>query len=185
MSKRVKGMLIETIRERIGESRDVLLIDASRLDANVANEFRLALRQKNIGALTVQNTLARRALNDIGITSLDSLLAGPTTLVWGGQDIVDLSKEIAKWANEIKELEVKGGTSEGETLDAAAVEALSKSLSREELLSKLAGMLLSPGAQLASALLNPGASLASQVEKISEGAGGAGESGGTEQSEEA
>ena len=56
--------------------------------------------------LTVQNTLARRALNDVGVTSLDSLLAGPSTLVWGGQDVVDLSKEIAKWAKEISELEI-------------------------------------------------------------------------------
>jgi large subunit ribosomal protein L10 len=175
MSKRVKGMLIETIRERIGESRDLLLIDSSKLDANTANRFRLALREKGMTALTVQNTLARRALNGVGISSLDSLLEGPSTLVWGGQDIVDLSKEIAKWAKEIKELEVKGGTSEGETLDAAGVEALSKSLSREELLSRLAGMLLSPGAKLAAALLGPGAMLASQIEKISDGEGGSGE----------
>lgn len=175
MSKRVKGMLIDTIREQIGENRDILLIDSSKLDANTANRFRLALREKGIGVLTVQNTLARRALNDVGVTSLDSLLAGPSTLVWGGQDIVDLSKEIAKWAKDVSELEVKGGSCEGETLDAAGVESLSKSLSRDELLSKLSGMLLSPGAKLAAALTGPGAMLASQVEKISEGEGGAGE----------
>lgn len=168
MSKRVKGMVVDTIRQRIGDARDLLLIDTSKIDAITANRFRIALREKRIEALTVQNTLARRALNEAGVTALDSLLQGPSTLVWGGDDVVALSKEITKWAKDVAELDIKGGTVEGEPLDAAGVDALSKSPSREELLSQLAGMLLSPGAQLAAALLGPGAMLASQVEKISE-----------------
>jgi large subunit ribosomal protein L10 len=175
MSKRVKGMLVDTIKRRLGESRDLLLIDASKLDANTANRFRLALRAKEISALTVQNTLARKALNDSGVTALDSLLEGPSTLVWGGQDIVALSKEISKWAKDVAELEIKGGAVEGQTLDSAGVDALSKSPSREELLSQIAGMLLSPGAKLAAALLGPGAMLASQIKQISEPEEGAGE----------
>ena len=168
MSKHVKEMLVRDIRQRIGETRDMLLIDASRIDANTANRFRLALRQKDITALTVQNTLARKALNDAGITTLDSLLQGPSTLVWGGDDIVALSKEITKWAKEVQGLEVKGGTLEGESLGPADVDSLSNSPSRQELISQIAGILLSPAANLAAALLGPGAQLASQIDQISE-----------------
>ena len=168
MSKRVKEMLVTDIRRRIGETRDMLLIDASKIDANTANRFRLALRQKGITALTVQNTLARKALNDAGITALDTLLQGPSTLVWGGDDIVALSKEITRWANEVEELEVKGGTLEGESLGPADVDSLSKSPSRQELICQIAGALLGPGANLAAALLGPGAQLANQIEQISE-----------------
>ena len=168
MSKRLKEMLVTDIRQRIGDTRDMLLIDASRIDANTANRFRLALRQKSITALTVQNTLARKALNDAGITALDALLQGPSTLVWGGDDIVALSKEIMKWAKEVQELEVKGGTLEGESLGPADVDSLSNSPSRQELISQIAGALLSPAANLAAALLGPGAQLANQIEQISE-----------------
>lgn len=168
MSKRVKEMLINDIRRRIGESREMLLIDSSRLDANTANRFRLALRDKQITALTVQNTLARRALNEAGITQLDSLLRGPSTLVWGGEDIVALSKEITRWAKEIDELEVKGGTVEGQSLGPEDVDALSKSPSREELIGQIARILLTPGGQLAAALLAPGGQLASQIKTIAE-----------------
>ena len=168
MSKRVKEMLFLDIRQRIGETRDMLLIDASRIDANTANRFRLALRQKDITALTVQNTLARKALNEAGITALDSLLQGPSTLVWGGDDIVALSKEITRWAKEVEGLEVKGGTLEGESLGPADVDSLSKSPSRQELICQIAGALLGPGANLAAALLGPGAQLANQIEQISE-----------------
>ena len=50
------------------------------------------------------------------MNGLDSILEGPTTLVWGGEDIVALSKEIAKWAKEIEPLKIKGGTTEGTAL---------------------------------------------------------------------
>ena len=168
MSKYVKKMLIDSVRDRLGDTRDLLVIDSSRLDANTTNRFRLALRKIGIDALTVQNSLARRALNDLGVSTLDSILQGPSTLVWGGEDIVALSKEIAKWAKEIEPLEIKGGTLDGTSLSAAEVDQLSKSPSREELIGQIAGLALSPGAQLSAALLGAGAKLASQVVKISE-----------------
>ncbi len=169
MSKRVKNLMMDQLRSRLGESREVLVVDSSRLDAITTNQWRLALREKNISAMTVSNSLARRALQDLGLAEgLSPWLEGPSTLVWGGEDVVALSKEIAKWAKELEPLEIKGGTLEGESLSPADVDALSKSPSREELLSQLVGLILSPGAKLSAALLGTGAGLASQVEKIAD-----------------
>ncbi len=102
------------------------------------------------------------------MNGLDGVLEGPTTLVWGGEDIVALSKEIAKWAKEIEPLKIKGGTTEGTALSPATVEALSKSPGRLELIGQIVTLMTSPGARLAGALLGPGGKLASQVKKISE-----------------
>lgn len=168
MSKTVKNMLIEDVQERIGEVRDLLVIDSSKLDAVATNKFRLALREKNITALTVRNSLARRALGNLGLDALAPVLEGPSTLVWGGEDIVALSREIAKWAKELEPLEIKGGTVEGTTLDAAAVDSLSKSPGRLELIAQIAGLILSPGAQLAGALLGPGGTLSGQFNAMGE-----------------
>jgi large subunit ribosomal protein L10 len=168
MSKRVKEMLMADIRQRVGDNQDMLLIDASRLDAVTTNRFRLSLREQEITALTVRNTLAKKALNESGITGLDPYLEGSSTLVWGGENIVALSKEITRWAKDLQQLQIKGGTSEGTSLTPGDVDALSKIPSREELLGQIAAALLSPGANLAAALMGPGAQLASQVEKIGE-----------------
>lgn len=168
MSKVVKNMLIADVEKRLGEAKDLLVVDSSKLDAVSTNRLRLALREKNISAYTVRNALARQALHKLGISSLDPILEGPSTLVWGGEDIVALSKEIAKWAKDIAALEIKGGTVEGTTLDAAGVDALSKSPSREELIGKIAGLILSPGAQLAGALLGPGGRLCGQFKAMAE-----------------
>jgi len=168
MSKVVKEMLMSDMLERLGEARDMLVINSSKLDGVTANRFRLALRAKDITLLTVRNSLAKRALHDVGVTALDSFLEGPSTLVWGGEDIVALSKEIAKWAKEQAKLEIKGGAVEGTPLTAEDVDSLSKSPSREELIGRVVSQILGPGSQLCAALLGPGSKLAGQIEKIAE-----------------
>ena len=168
MSKRIKEMLIQDVTKRIGDCTEMLVVDSSRLDAVTDNTFRLALREKGISILTVKNSLARRALNESGVTALDPILSGPSALVWGSEDIVTLSKEIAKWAKNIDELEIKGGTVEGSTLDSAAVHSLSKSPGRLELIGQIVGLALSPGAKLVGALLGPGSKLASQLKTMTD-----------------
>jgi len=169
MSKVVKEMVVSELRDRFGDSQEMLVIDSSRLDAISDNEFRLALREKEIYVCTVKNSLARKALNDSGVTALDEVLAGPSTIVWGGEDIVALSKEIAKWVRQLGDkVEIKGGTVEGTTLSAGDVVSLSKSPGRLELIGQIAGLALSPGAQLVSALLGPGGKLSGQVQAVSE-----------------
>ncbi len=168
MSKQVKEMLMNDFRGRVGETKDFLVLDIAKVDAIATNKMRLALREKKIAVLTIQNALAKKTLGELGVDSLNDFLAGPSTLVWGGEDIVALSKEITKWAKEITTIEIKGGTLEGVALDAAAVNALSKSPSREELISMIAGQILGPGSQIAAILLGPGATVAGQVKSISE-----------------
>ena len=110
MSKIVKKMVMDEIQQKLDGNHDLLVVDSSRLDANTTNRWRLALRAKNIRALTVKNTLASSVLAENGVEGVDDLFDGPTTLVWGGEDVVALSKEIAKWANNVEKLVIKGGT---------------------------------------------------------------------------
>ncbi|MEZ6065652.1 MAG: 50S ribosomal protein L10 [Planctomycetaceae bacterium] len=167
MSKVVKTMVMDEIRSRLGESRDVVVIDTSLMDGVAANKMRLALQEKGVSLLTVKNKLANRVLADAGVSGLDNVLAGPSTLVWGGEDIVELSKEMTRWAREVDKLKIKGGAVDGQGLDAAGVVELSKSPSRLELIGQIAGLILSPGARLAGALLGPGGTIAGQLKKLS------------------
>jgi large subunit ribosomal protein L10 len=168
MSKRIKDMLVAALRERIGAHKDILVVDYSKLDGKTENNLRLKLRKQKITLLGVKNSLARQALGELGLSGLAPFLSGPSTLVFGGPDIVALSKEITKWAKDLEPLQIKGGVVEGKSIDRAQVEALSKSPSREELLGKIAGLILAPGAQLAAALLGAGGTLCGQVKSIAE-----------------
>ena len=172
MSKYVKGMLIDAVADRLGDASDLLVVDVSEVDAITVNTMRLAWAEKGISALTVKNTLARRALERKGVGGLDGVLEGPSTLVYGGDDVVALSKEITQWAKDIEKLTVKGGSVDGQTLDEAGVTVLSKSPGRAELLSMIAGQIVAPGANLSAALLGPARMIASQVKQIADGEAG-------------
>lgn len=168
MSKRIKDMITSDVVNRLGDARDFLVINASRLDAFTQNTLRLKLHEQKISALTVKNTLAVRALGQLGVSGLNQFLEGPSTLVWGGSDIVALSKEIAKWAKDLKQLEIKGGSVEGKSVSPAEVEALSKSPGRLELIAQIVGLALSPGANLTAAVLGAGGTVTGQIKSIAE-----------------
>jgi large subunit ribosomal protein L10 len=168
MGKHVKDMVIADIQSRIGDATDFIVVDASKLDAITANRWRLALRKERISALTVKNSVALNALRRRGINGLDPVLAGPSTLLWGCDDVVALSRSVAKWAKDIQKLQIQGASVEGQTLDAAAVETLSKSAGRRETIAELAGLMLAPGRQLAGCLQGPGGQLAGQLKTLSD-----------------
>lgn len=168
MSKRIKEMLIDDLRQRLGGCRDILVVDNSRLDGVTGTNLRLKLQKQNIRMLGVKNSLARKVLGEMGLGGLDPFLAGPSTLVFGGPDIVALSKEIAKWAKDLEPLQIKGGVVDGTPVDSKGVDELSKSPSREELLGRIVMLALSPGAQLAAALLGAGGVVAGQVKAVAE-----------------
>jgi large subunit ribosomal protein L10 len=167
MSKFVKEMIIQEIEDRLQGNRDVLILDSSKLDAITDNKFRQSMEAKGIHLLTVKNTLARKALGEVG-DALSEVLAGPSTLAWGSEDAVALSREVAKIVKTTEGLKLKGGAVEGQVMDTAGVIALSKSPGRVELISQIAGLILSPGAKLAGALLGPGGKLAGCVKTLAD-----------------
>ncbi|QDV53551.1 50S ribosomal protein L10 [Gimesia fumaroli] len=169
MSKFVKELIISEIESQIGEVRDFVVVDSAKLDAITDNGFRIKLQEKGISTLTVKNSLARRAFANAGVEGLEEVLKGPSTLVWGGEDIVALSKEMSKWASDIENLAIKGGSTEGTALTSDDVTKLSKSPGRMELIGEIVSRILGPGAQLAGAIKGPGGTLAGQIKTISEG----------------
>lgn len=168
MSKFVKNHIINELEDNLRGHGEVLVLDMSKMTGVDANNFRVQMGQKNIILLGVKNSLARRAAENLGLGGLAAVLQGPSTLVIGGEDVVALSREITKWAKEIKTLTIKGAAVEGKSLDGKGVEALSKSPGRPELLSIIAGMILSPGANLVAALLGPGSIVAGAIKSIAE-----------------
>ena len=168
MSKFIKNHIIAELERELNGCSELLVVDVSKMSGTAANEFRVQLGQKDIHMLTVKNSLARRACASLGIQGLDGSLSGPSTLVWGGEDIVALSREITKWAKDAEGLEIKGGAVEGQSLDADGVDRLSKSPGRPELLSMIAGLILSPGSNLAGALLGPGGLVAGAIKSKAE-----------------
>ena len=167
MSKYVKSLIADDLRQRLQNVNDALLVNMIGLNANANNRLRAELRRKNINVVVIKNSLAARATEGTPLAPLFEGLGGTAAVCWGGEDIVSLSKEITKLVRDdkFKPFEARGGLMDGERLTAADVQRVSRWPSRSEQLSILLGQILSPGANLASQLNSVGGALASQIEQ--------------------
>ena len=170
MSKYLKELMTNELKTRLDGVSDALVVDVIGMEANANVELRRALREKNMHLMVVKNSLARRATEGTALAAAFEGASGTSAVVWGGEDVVSLAKEVVRLAKEAEyePFSAKGGVMDGEKLTSADVEAVSKWPSREEQLSLLMGQILGPGATLSAQLLGPGKQLASQVEQQSE-----------------
>jgi large subunit ribosomal protein L10 len=171
MSKYVKELITNELKQRLQGVDSALLVDVVGMpnEQNVA--LRRVLRQKKIKLTVVKNSLARRASEGTALAPAFEGVAGTLAVVWGGEDIVSLAKEIIRLSEqkEFAPFSPKGGVMDGQKLSAEEVKQVSKWPSRAEQLSILVGQILSPGAMLSSQLLGPGGKLLSQIKKKGEG----------------
>jgi large subunit ribosomal protein L10 len=171
MSKYVKNLIADDLRQRLKNVHDALLVNMVGLNANANTRLRKELRGKNIHVMVIKNSMAARATEGTPLAPLFEGLGGTAALCWGAEDIVSLAKEITKLARDDKNapFTTRAGVMDGERLDAVQVEQVSRWPSRTEQLSILLGQILSPGAMLASQLNSVGGALASQIEQKGEG----------------
>ena len=171
MSKYVKNLVADHIRNRLSGVNDALLVNVIGLESNLGMKLRDELRAKNINLMVVKNSLAARAVAGTPLAPLFEDVTGSAAICWGAADIVSLAKEVTRlvWSETYKPLEPRGGVMDGSRMTAGQIAEVAKWPSREEQISLLVGQILGPGARLASQLCGPGGALASQIKQKSEG----------------
>ncbi len=174
MSKYVKDLLTDDIKSRLEGCDGLLVVDVQGVGAVANQQLRAELRSKNIELLVIKNSLARRATKDTPLAPAFEGLDGPAAIVFGGEDLVTVAKEVVRLAKDKKfePFQARGGVMDGAALTGDQVDAVSKWPSREEQLSILLGQILSPGATLSGQLIGPGGALASQIEEVGKRAEG-------------
>ena len=170
MSKYVKNLIADHLRQRLENVHDALLVNVIGLDANANSRLRTNLTSKDINLMVVKNSLAAQATAGTPLAPIFEGLTGTAAICWGSEDIVSLAKEVVRLAaeKEYEAFEARGGIMDGDPLTAEQVAQVSKWPNRSEQLSILIDQILSPGANLASQLTGPGGALASQIEQKAE-----------------
>ena len=171
MSKYLKNLIADDLKQRLDGVDDLLLVDIAGLEANKNVALRKALREKKIQLVVVKNSLDPRATEGTALAAACEWLQGSAAVRWAGEDFVSLAKEVTRIAGDkaYEKFAPKGGVMGGSKLSADDIQKVSKWPSRGEQLSLLVGQILSPGATLSGQLLGVGAKLASQIKKKSEG----------------
>ena len=113
MSKYVKELMMDQLRSDLDGSRSLLILDLKGLDAIAEHQFRRDLRKKSIRLRVLKNSLARRVFSEMGMDGLSKYLEGPSVVVWGGDGVAELAKEISTQVKTLKKPEIKGGAVDG------------------------------------------------------------------------
>lgn len=147
-----KKLVVEDIKSKIQTAKSVVFVKFVGLTVAEDTELRKEFRKNNVEYKVLKNTLIKRAFNDLGITSFDDDLNGPTSVAFGADEtaaakvIVDAAK---KYENKVA---VKCAYVENEKIDENGVKALAAMPSKEELIAKMLGSLQAPIANFVGVL---------------------------------
>ena len=178
MSKIIKAMELADITRTFENVRDLVVLTTDRLDSLGEHTLRANLRKKKIRLKTVKNTLCRKVFRELNISIPDDspVWAKQSVIAWGAGSIAELSREIqgelknpknvGLYKDKGKEkVTIKGAVADGQSVTFQQALLMP---TRQEVISQIVGMILSPGSQVAGCLVGIGSQIASQIEKISE-----------------
>lgn len=168
MSKLVKGLIEKQYARQFGDLDGAVLIDISGVKAGDNEAMRTDLNGKQVKVTVVRNALASRAFQGTALEGLKELLKGPNAMVYGGDSVVTVAREVLRWVKQVEALDVKGAIMDGQLFTAAEVDALSKYPTREEAQAQVVQIILTPAQKLAGAIVGPGRKVASLIKAIEE-----------------
>ena len=176
MNRTQKAELVGELETKLKTAKVAVLAWQSGLSVIQANRLRREIREAGGETRVAKNTLTRRAVSEGPASAVEKWLEGQTTLFFGYDDPVAVTKIVARWAEEQSEkLSIKGGLFEGEVVESGSVVALSKTPPMDVLRAKLLGLLQAPAGKLVRLLAEPGSQLARALaarEKTLGGSGG-------------
>ena len=148
----LKKQEVTKLAERFKKANIILLTDYRGINAEDVTKLRKDLGNVEAEYSVIKNNIIRRAFEEMGIKDFESELVGPTAVITCESDYLATSKVIYNFIKENDYYTLKAGMIEGEVKTKEEIFTLAQLPSREELLSKLAGVLLANISKLAVAL---------------------------------
>jgi large subunit ribosomal protein L10 len=139
-----KESIVEEIKERLTAAAGIIMADYRGLTVKEMQELRSKVRGSGADLKIYKNRLTQIALRELAMPALDDYLEGPTMIVFVPEDPVAPAKALQEFAKAHQALEMKGGLVQNQIVDAASVKAIASLPSREELVAKIMGLLVSP-----------------------------------------
>ncbi len=169
MSYLVKNLVQNEYEKVFSDISEFVVVDLTGVSGVDNNILRGELKKKGIRMMVVKNSLMCMALEKMGMDAACGVFAaGPCTVAYGGDSVVDIAKEVVDWAKKIKAIEPKGAYVDGMLMSSDGVKELSKMPTRVELQGQIVQIALTPGANIAGALVGPGGVIAGCVESLIE-----------------
>ena len=143
MPKPEKAEIISELKDRITNSEITILTHYKGIDVEQDTTLRRKLREQNVGYKVYKNTLAKRALDELGLSEAVTFVEGPTAWAFSN-DPVTPAKIFKDFSKEVNVLGMNGAIYGGAILSLDQLNALADLPSREALLAQVVGTIAAP-----------------------------------------
>ena len=148
-----KQAIVAALTEQLKNASSGVLVDYKGITVAEDTALRTELRQNEVQYGVVKNTLVRFALNNVGLSELDDVLNGTTSLATSAGDPIAPMRVVNKYVKQLNDkFVIKGGFMDGKVISLEEIQALAELPSKEVLQAQALGMMLAPITSLAIVL---------------------------------
>jgi large subunit ribosomal protein L10 len=135
---------VKNLKEKFQRSKCIIITEYQGLTVGEMTDLRARLRKEQVEFKVVKNRLAKIALREAGLDSMDEFLKGMKAVALGMADPVAPAKVLVPYAKDNEKLKIVAGLMDNQRLSPAQIAELSNLPSRDVLLGRMVGSLMSP-----------------------------------------
>ena len=148
-----KQAIVEALAERIKNAEAGVLVDYKGITVAEDTALRTELRKDEVNYTVVKNTLTRKALDKLGMSGLDEVLNGTTSLATTAGDPIAPFRIISDYSEKLKErFNIKAAFMDGQILSESEIAEIAQLPSKDALYAKVLGTMIAPITGLAVCL---------------------------------
>ena len=136
------GSYAEAVDWALDQHPQIVLVD-EELEGGKGYTLIEQLRKAGVEYAVLKNTMINLAVKDMGVDDIKAHLEGPTAVAFGMEDAVAPAKVLSDFIKKSKKMAIKCGVVDGAYIDDKGVEALANTPSREVLIARIMGSMMS------------------------------------------
>ena len=156
MERAAKEQVLGEIKEAFTNVASIIVADYRGITVPTVTAMRDDFRKAGCHYRVLKNSLVKIAVKGSKLEPLSQLMVGTTAVIWSDESPQTPAKIALKWAKDEPKFVIKGGFYEGQVLDPAGVDALSKMPGKNEIrASMLMTFLAAPQSFVAQVIAGP------------------------------
>lgn len=132
MNRNEKEAAVAAYKQLFDGIDSVVLADTSSVSVNTINEVRSKFRAEGVTFRVIKNSLAKKALAGTVLEPVCAKFHGPIAVAIKADDPISPARVAVDFAKNNPNFKITGGFVDGNVLDAAGVDSLSKMKNRDE-----------------------------------------------------
>ena len=148
-----KAEQVALVAEKVKKAQSVVVFDYRGISVAEDTELRSEMRKNGVEYVVIKNHIMARACEASGVHEhVEEILKGPSAFAFGYEDVAAPARILKAFIKKAKKCELKGGIVEKELINAAQVEAIADMPSREVLIARMLGSMMTPISKFAIVL---------------------------------